>query len=480
MNPSSPFPHSRRHFIRGLAKGTVALVIGGQVGRTAPAKLRGIVPDGILVGDCSLPGETRAEKVVPAHPNGLQLSRDRFLVLYATRGFRGTDDDRSICYQLRRGSFTGPVLKEGFFSRSIADWDPLGDGRRYFRQHGHPVAFGVPKGALIRGKTPAHAGVFVAKWRVVAKEVDPAGQVVSGSRHQRVGQGVEWTQFRLNGDESDIEILQAPATLRQRGFESGPAICPLPKYTWMNQTFVNAVPFNDDASEWVDANHFAGDRLAALRYAFQAERGLYEWVQTSPWLIDPKGGLSEASVLRWKDDWLVAVRLSGAPIDVPGRPVRPAHGVGWLRTMDLFAAGGELTFPAAPKCTAARAAYVCADGKVRVFGGDPFVAPPRGQTRSKRNPIYGWEIDVDHGFQASPPQMIFNAFAAAPGIRREAVPMVDMVKALPSTGGRTQTLLHRFNFAPDTFPLSDAEFAACGVHAAHLEFDEEVPAAWTF
>lgn len=436
----------------------------------------------MLIGECPLPGETRADRVVPAHPNGLQLARDRFLVLYATRGFRGTDDDRSICYQLRSGSFTGPVLKEGFFSRSASDWDPLGDGGRYFRQHGHPVAFGVPKGARIRGHTPPHAGIFVVKWRVVAKAIGADGKLAhSGSRHHRIGQGVEWVQFRLNADESDLEMIQPRATLRQRGFESGAAICPLPRYTWMNQTFTNAVPFNDDASEWVDVNHFAGDRIAALRYAFDEMLGRYEWVQTSPWLIDPKGGISEASVLRWRDDWLVAVRLSGAPVQAPGRPSRPAHGVGWLRTDDLFAAQpGQLAFPDAPKCTAARGAYVCADGVARIFGGDPFVPPPRGQTRSKRNPIYAWDIDIERGFHAAPARMISNAFALAPTIRPESVPMLDMLKALPATGGRTQTLLHRFNFAPDTFSLTDPEFAACGVYAARMEFDDDVPAAWSF
>lgn len=462
------------------AHGALGLVVAR--GQSATPRLSAIVSGGMLIGDSPLPGETRVEQVVPAHPNDLQLARDRFLVLYATRGFRGIDDDRSICYQLRRGGFTGPVLKEGFLSRSISDWDPLGEGKHYFRQHGHPVAFGVPKGALIGGRTPPHAGVFVAKWRVVAKALDAEGRLASeAGRTSRVAQGVEWMQFRLNADESDLEILQAPATLRQRGFETGPAICPLFKYSWMNQTFVNAVPFNDDASEWVDANHFAGDRIAALRYAFNAQRGRYEWVQTSPWLIDPKGGISEASVLRWQGGWLVAVRLSGVAISGPERPARPAHGVGWLRTGDLFAeGGGQLFFPETPKCTAARTAHVCADGVLRVFGGDPFVAPPRGQTRSKRNPIYTWEIDVDHGFRASAPRLIFNAQAAAPAIRRESVPMVDMIKPLPSTGGRSQDLLHRFTFAPDTFPLTAPEFAACGIYSARLEYNDEVPAAWQF
>ena len=37
---------------------------------------------GILIGECSLPGETKADDVFPAHPNGIQVSKDRWLLLY--------------------------------------------------------------------------------------------------------------------------------------------------------------------------------------------------------------------------------------------------------------------------------------------------------------------------------------------------------------------------------------------------------------
>ena len=41
----------------------------------------------------------------------------------------------------------------------------------------------------------------------------------------------------------------------------------------MNQSFVQAVPFNEDASEWADVNHFDGGRLAALKYRYNRQRG---------------------------------------------------------------------------------------------------------------------------------------------------------------------------------------------------------------
>ena len=41
---------------------------------------------GKLVHACSIAGETRADDVFPGHPNGIPLSRNRWLILYATRG----------------------------------------------------------------------------------------------------------------------------------------------------------------------------------------------------------------------------------------------------------------------------------------------------------------------------------------------------------------------------------------------------------
>ena len=429
----------------------------------------------MFIADCPLKGETRAENVVPAHPNGLQLARDRFLVLYATRGFRGTDDDRSICYQLRRGSFSGPVLAEGFLSRSIDNWRPDGDGKNFFKQHGHPVAFGVPKGARIGGRVPAHAGIFVAKWRTRGIDFSPGSTTPHTSR---AGQGVEWAQFRLNTAESDIEIIQPATLMRQVGFETGDAVCAAPNYGWMNQTYVNAVPFNSEADQWVDANHFNGNRVAALRYAFNSRRGVYEWVQTSGYLIDPKGGIWEASVVRWGDEWLVGTRLGNA-VDEPGRPKRGNRGVGWLRTKDLFGGRGEFAFPEKPSPQAARSAYRCADGVLRVFGGDDSVPLTNRKSKSRRNPVYAWDIDPDRGWASSGPREVFDAWRQLTGLRPGSVPMCDMIKVLSPTGN-TQTLLHRVNFAPNNFPPTASEIAVCGIYRAELEYDGDVPPLWQF
>ena len=145
-----------------------------------------IEPQGILIRDSGIPGETRADDVIPAHPNGIPVSRNRWLLVYATRGFRGVDDDLSILYQFRAGAPDGRVIKEGAFARTQNDWDPLGDGKNYVKQHGHPVAFGVPRGALIGGKPAPSANVFVVKWRKVARDYDPATKYVKHLSADRI------------------------------------------------------------------------------------------------------------------------------------------------------------------------------------------------------------------------------------------------------------------------------------------------------
>ncbi|MEI6493266.1 MAG: hypothetical protein WCO94_12015, partial [Verrucomicrobiota bacterium] len=90
-----------------------------------------------FVDECSLPGESRREGAHPAHGSGLQLSKDRFLLLFSTRGWRGVDDDLSVVYQLRRDRWDGDIIKEGFISQTSTEWVPPRIDRVCARQHGH-------------------------------------------------------------------------------------------------------------------------------------------------------------------------------------------------------------------------------------------------------------------------------------------------------------------------------------------------------
>ena len=437
--------------------------MGADTGRGP--RLRAIDHCGPLIDHCTLAGETRADDVFPAHPNGIQVAADRWLLLYATRGFRTVDDDRSVVYQLRADAPDGRVLREGMISRSVSDWDPLNDGGRHFKQHGHPVAFGVPAGALVDGRPAPHANLFVIKWRVVALRHDPATNRVShdGDLLRRTA-GVEWAQVRLNRERDDLEVVLTPRSLRQQGYESGAAICALGPVGWMNQTFTQAVAFNAAADQWIDCNHFSGGRVAPLRYAFDATTGLYTWAQTGPSLFDRP--VSEASIVRHGGTWVVSARHGPLGSERKG-------GVAWLRTSNPFRAEGTAVYGRPPATVVPRTAYGCADGVVRLFSGDPE-SSPHGDSR---NPLYVWDIDPDRDFAATNRRVIFDALEAGLGTGGRF--MIGMCKLL-GHHGESQMLLHRV--APRVYDpkLADADKLRCGIYHAWLRYEGALEPAWHF
>jgi hypothetical protein len=438
---------------------------------------------GVLIRECTLPGETRQDDVVPRHANGLQVSRDRWLVLYMTHGFRGVDDERSIIYQLRRAAPDGPVMKEGFLARAQADWDPLGEGGRsagqgkcYFKQHGHMVAFGVPKGALIGGRSVPHANLFVAKWRVLARVLDKKQNLlehkVQDAEATQRTQNVEWVQFRLSDREDDIEILQPVSHLRQQGYEQGARFCRHAEVQYMNQTFVPAVPLDAACTQWADCNHFDQRWVAALKYRFHPRRGLYEWVETGPLLSAPKKSLMEASLARAGDQWVIAARLRGG------------QGVAWLRTPDPFAPLPAPLFPAEPPTNSPLTVFRCGDGVLRLFTGDPKASPHR----NGRDPLYCWEVQPEQGFACLGRRVIYDSVQAGLPLRREVSPKVDFCQLFPPHG-RTQLVVHSvctraynhpYENRPGIPPLTASEKAPCAVYYARITYQHDCPAPWEF
>ena len=447
---------------------------------------------GKLIDDCTIPGERRVDQVAPAHGNGIQLSRDRFLVLNSTLRFRGCDDNASIVWQLRNDGYDGPVIKEGLFAKSIDDWYPLGDKYRCVKQHGHPVAFGVPKGALIDGKPAPHANVFAVKWRKKARVFVPeGGYIMFKSEPKEVAartQCVEWCQFRLSDAEDDVEILQPARQWRQVGYEDGEVIADH-GLAGMNQSFVQPVPLNDAATEWVDVNHFpsggdvgaqsialaaeASSRLAALRYRFDAGRGLYEWVETST----PFGErFFEASVAPWGSDWVIAARRIGSD-----------PGIGWARTPDPFSEAPALEIIEPPSTRGCPlTVYRCPDRIIRLLTGDRTISPHD----SNRNPLYLWDIDVDNGFRAGEPQEVFDTYKAGVPITKDHGPLIDMAKLLPHTGGSTQTLIHRVrtcamavkeaDYPYRIRPLTEGDFTGTAIYHARVHYAGDYPGVWAF
>ena len=450
---------------------------------------------GPLVSECTLPGETKADQVFPAHANGVPLSKDRWLITFSTRGYRFGDDELSAVYQIREGSPVGRVIKEGWFSRAHDQWQPLDDGVKYFRQHGHPVTFGVPKGALVNGRRVPHENIFVTKWRILGLDVHKPGNwngwAGEWPRRNSETQDVEWIQYRLNDAGDDIEILSPARPLRQKGLEGGRICCHTPAgepLERMNQTFVQAVPFNADCSEWADVNHFPGGRLAALKYRFNPATGLYDWVETGP-LIEsgsPEISLFESSLVRGDDAWIIVARKALTPQTDKG-PVVEARagredrkfnetGGAWFRTADPFGRTEAPVYPQTPNCyNVPMTAFRCPDGIIRLFSGDASLSqPPLG----RRNPLRCWEIDP-HTFEASQHRVVFNALEY-PGlpIRRSAdkpewTPACDFGKLLAHTGGREQYLVHRCH-------VNRVENAYAGVYHEKIVYSEDCAPAWSF
>lgn len=445
---------------------------------------------GKFLHECSLPGEGRDLNIYPAHPNGIQLSRDRLLLIYTTRAYRGDDDEKSGIYQLRRGGFDGPVLKEGWICRTRDDWDALGDGQKYVRQHGHPVAFGVPKGALIGGRRVPHENVFGVLWRREARWIDPKTGFMAyvQDRPDLVERTstTEWLQLRLNDAEDDIEIIQPAQQLRQVGFEIGPQFCSHAEAYRMTGNFVQPVAYNADASEWTHADtlytrdpgaatwheslvgggHNRG-AVAALRFRFNPGLGRYEWVQTGP-MIGRGMGLFEGSVLPYRGSWIILARRVQADT------------VAWARTDDLFGRAWEIVLPSDQPNAAPTCAYLCPDGVVRRTGGRADLSP----YGLCRDPLYIMDIDPDQGFVATNPRVIYDARAA--GVPVPSSPIADFGKLLPHTGGKTQLLLHRVRSPMLNDPrrsdrhLTQDEIDASGVFGATIHYRDAWPGTWTF
>lgn len=131
----------------------------------------------------------------------------------------------------------------------------------------------------------------------------------------------------------------------------------------MNQSFVAPVPFNEDATEWIDMHHFSipGPFVAAVKHRYNSRAHRYEWVETGPFLFYPDYPASEASVVRLKDSWGVCAR-----------PMKTGLPVLWMRTENPFADGPKKVYAqkSASHLLGGRpvTAYRCADGVIRVMG----------------------------------------------------------------------------------------------------------------
>ena len=436
---------------------------------------------GKLVHEYSLEGETRAAGRFPRHINGLQLSPKRYLLMMCSGAWRGADDNRSAIYQIRDGTYDGPVIREGFLRKSIAGWDALEDGKPCILQTVHPIGFGVPHGAVIGGRVPDHAGLFVMLWKRHARYLDPETgfipRVEDGfDTHAmlRATTVVEWVQVRLNPSQDDLEIVQPAQTLRQTGWGAGYPFCERQEATLISTTMSHPVPVDESGTAWVGPQTFyvqATKRVGVQEFQYDPAKGLYEWTRTGPLSAD---GLWEPSIMRYGDSWLISARTDSA--------LRGPNGerASWMRIDDPL---GDLPDPLkvpTPE-SSILLAFTCADGVVRVIANDPHVRP---HWPGCRNPLYVWDVDPDNHFAASNVQTLFDAVERKMAIREEAGAVVDQGKFFPHAGGNRQVVAHRVrtlaleNPAHVGFALNEAEKDAHGLYYSEMVYDQEYPAAW--
>jgi hypothetical protein len=421
---------------------------------------------GCFIDECPIAGETRADGVFPAHPNGCRLNHNRFLIVYATRGLDATDDDRSIVAQVRADSYDGPVLREILLARSIPDWDPLAAGSTIRRQFGHPIVFGVPRGAIIDGRPATSENVFVIKWRITAfsPHRKPLPSDLGFWR-----QHVQWTQVRLNAAGDDLEIIEPTTLMRQVGYESGPSYCRHENAGHLNQGFVQPVALDQGATQWAEPCSFEAG-VGVCVYRFDQTLGVYRWTDVGPLMGSEVPTEFEASLLPYGQDWLLASRLVSDP----------RNRIAWRRLADPLHDAPPATYPEDRANNAPITAYACPDGVVRTLGGDPSVSP----YRNGRDPLYLWDIDPDKGFLSCNRRVVFDCAASGIGISLKHVPRIDMAKLLPHTGGRQQWIVHRVRSkatnapSPTGVAITPEEFRASGIYAAKVTYDQPYADPW--
>jgi hypothetical protein len=453
--------------------------------------IKAIEYGGPLITDTSIPGETKRDGVIPAHPGGgpIRVSEDRWINFFARLDPRGSDANGSILYQIRADAPDGRIIREGSVYRVDDKWDPLGRGDRLSKCAGMPIAFGVPMGAVLGGRPMPNANVFVLKWYFNGfllknnRLLHPcyhAGSHEPPERYWAEGPemmpkmfGVDWTQFRLNDQKDDIELLFKPAHIRQKGYESGDAKCEFGADCFMNHSMKAACPTDSLCNEWITLDGFTsfenwrnfresatwpqapeqGD-VAPVLYRFNPNTRLYEWVRTGP-LLSKGRRFSEASVNRIGKRWVAMIRMFNDP----------DNGTRWQITEDPMGSWGEPIVR--PHCNSPRTAFVCADGVLRMFSNDE---PDRKKLIS-RCPLYCWDVDPDT-FEYSNRQMIFDA-------RQHELPFqypyIDMPK-LSTPNGTTQFLLYRTISRGQTSVFSNdsigqAQHDAAGIYYSKLHYD---------
>ncbi|MHC4872650.1 MAG: hypothetical protein ACYTFY_12480 [Planctomycetota bacterium] len=424
---------------------------------------------GPYILDLPIEGCRKSDNVMPSHPKGIMLSKDRYLVVLGSRGYLGVDDDREIVYQVRKDFMDGEVLNQGKLTETIYDWDPLNRGDKFLKSTGTPIPFGVPKGAKLNGEVMPHENVFVIKWYAYPKIVEDGKHLIDDELTKEIIR-TEWIQCRLNDAEDDIEIIHGPERMRQVGYEEGEHFSSLESLTkCMNHSIIPPVPYNDDFTEWAEVDHFYSGILAPVLFRFNKDKGLYEWVETGPASVNAENKYSEANLCRVGDGWLIAARTG------------PGGGrTAWFKSNDLFGKGlGEVTY-SGPCTYGPRMMFTCPDGVVRIYSGDKDESP----YGEKRNPLFSWDVDSET-FELSNKKVIFDFYEKGfyerndPRLEGSQGPFAGFTMLSPWDGEK-HILTHRMLKGASYTGLEKGEPDTFGSYYSEITYEEEIPPLWKF
>ncbi|MAE63214.1 MAG: hypothetical protein CMJ18_02980 [Phycisphaeraceae bacterium] len=425
--------------------------------------IRQVNYNGVLIPESVVDGEGTADGMTPNYAQGMQVSRDRWLILFDTADRRGRDCWRAVFYQVRDGAPDGPVLNE----KLLVARDRLAvsaDGTELFRANGQPAVFGVPKGAFIDGRVPEHANVFAITWHGCAIQrrdgwsrgaTDEDGWDASLLEPYH-----EIVHARLNEAEDDIEIIEP----RRRMQPADGTV--VPGHGW-------AQPIPDDAActRWLDS--FSGrpppdpcSLIGAIAHEWDRRLGTYQWVRTGPFVeVRPKLQVSETNLVKLgADDYVLAARSFN----------KGGHTY-WFRTADPFAGWGEYT--EAPDTVGQRYAFRCADGQLRVFLNRQDMTP----YGDRRNPLYCFDVSPDD-FQYTHRRSVMDSRQLGLPLPE---PFLDHVHLYEPVGNRqlmsVRTITCRQVWHGDDKVMpSDQEMDTAGIHYVEIVYDRDCPPRWRF
>ncbi len=225
--------------------------------------------------------------------------------------------------------------------------------------------------------------------------------------------------------------------------------------------------------------NIGGGVCVPVKYRWNPETGIYDWVQSGPQLKGPPNrSIGEGSIVPYNGEWLFAARLGGKE-----------YGMAWFRTGDLFNWKPELFLSEEVGSNCPRTVYAFPDGIVRVFTTDQRNSPYQ-HIYQRRIPLNVLDIDPDNEFAVTKSDVIFDSIQEGLPIPEKHAPTMHFCRLLPHLGGRsgfatffvrTRAILPR-EYSIGNFKgiATQEEIDASGVYYSEITYGRDYPPTWNF